>query len=434
MSNDTAPHTAPVTVTTPGADTARGHAGLLEGLRVVESSAFVAAPLGGMTLAQMGAEVIRVDTIGGGLDFHRWPVNHQGNSFFWNGLNKGKKSVVADLRSPEGRELVVALATAEGPGNGIFLSNFPAAGWLSDDRLRAQRDDLIYVNIIGNPDGTTAVDYTVNPSSGFALATGPIGYDRPTNHVLPAWDITTGMHAALAVVGAERQRLRQGRGAFITISLADIAMAMVANLGYLAQAQMTTAERTSTGNDLYGAFGRDFPTADGRRIMVVAISLRQWQSLVDATGIGPHLGGIEAALDVDLTQEGDRFEARDMIAAYVGPWVAKRTLAEVGEAFDEHGVCWGPYQTFRQLATDDWRCSTQNPLFHELHQPGIGDVLVPSSPIIDQTTGPNPPAPAPLLGQHTVQVLAEVLGLSSTEIGGLLDRGLIAEAGKAQHS
>lgn len=400
----------------------------LRGLRVIEGSAFVAAPLGGMTLAQLGADVIRVDTVGGGLDYHRWPVNEKGNSFFWSGLNKGKRSVVADLRSPEGRELVQALVTTPGPESGIFLSNFPASGWLTDDVLRARRSDLVYVNIIGNPDGSTAVDYTVNPSSGFALATGPIGYDRPTNHVLPAWDITTGLHAALAVLGALRLREHTGQGSYLTISLADIAMAMVANLGYLAQAQLSTENRVSTGNDLYGAFGRDFPTADGRRIMVVAISLRQWQSLVEATGIGPHLSAIEAALGVDLTLEGDRFRARDAIAAFIAPWVEARTLDEVRAAFDEHGVAWGPYQTFRQLASEDWRCSTENPIFHELHQPGIGDVLVPGSPIRDRAHDQPTPAPAPLLGEHTVEVLADVLGLSEREIGDLHDRGVVASA------
>lgn len=400
----------------------------LRGLRVVEGSAFVAAPLGGMTLAQMGADVIRVDTIGGGLDYQRWPVNEQGNSFFWTGLNKGKRSVVADLRSPEGREIVQALVTAPGPESGIFLSNFPASSWLADETLRARREDLIYVNIIGNPDGSTAVDYTVNPSSGFALATGPIGYDRPTNHVLPAWDITTGMHAALAVCGALRLRESTGEGTFATISLADIAMAMVANLGYLAQAQLSSENRVSTGNDLYGAFGRDFPTADGRRVMVVAISLRQWKSLVEATGIGPHLSAIEAAVGVDLSKEGDRFRARDAIAAFIAPWVEARTLDEVRKVFDDHGVAWGPYQTFRQLASEDWRCSTKNPIFHELHQPGIGDVLVPGSPIRDRSAEQPAPAPAPLLGQHTDEVLAEILGLSDREIGDLHDRGVVASA------
>jgi 2-methylfumaryl-CoA isomerase len=395
-------------------------------MRVVESSAFVAAPLGGMTLAQMGADVIRVDTIGGGLDYHRWPVNDRGNSFFWAGLNKGKRSFVVDLRTDEGRELVTALITAPGTGSGILLSNFPAKGWLSDDALRGRRNDLIYVNIIGNPDGSTAVDYTVNPSSGFALATGPVGYGRPTNHVLPAWDITTGLHAAIAVLGGERSRRNTGEGAFATISLANIAMAMVANLGYLAQAQLTDKDRVSTGNDLYGAFGRDFPTADGRRIMVVAISLRQWQSLVEATGIGPHLPAIEAALGVDLDDEGDRFEARDAIAAFIAPWVSRRTLTEVKEAFDAHRVCWGPYQTFRQLASEDARCSSANPLFHEVHQPGIGDVLIPGSPIIETLSSRPEPRPAPVLGQHTTEVLADMLGLSDAEIGRLHDRGIVA--------
>lgn len=402
--------------------------GLLHGLRVVEGSAFVAAPLGGMTLAQLGADVIRFDTLGGGLDYRRWPVNERGNSFFWAGLNKGKRSVVVDMRRPEGRELVAAIITADGPSAGIFLSNFPASGWLADETLRAHRDDLIYVNIIGNPDGSTAVDYTVNPSSGFALATGPIGYDRPTNHVLPAWDMTTGLHAALAVVAAERSRVADGAGAFITISLADVAMAMVANLGYLAQAQLTRENRVSTGNDLYGAFGRDFATADSRRVMVVAISLRQWRSLVDATGIAPHLPAIETALGVDLAIEGDRFRARDAIAAFIAPWVESRTLDEVKEAFDAHGVCWGPYQTFRQLATEDPRCSPANPLFHQLRQPGIGDVLVPGSPISNQFAERSVPLAAPLLGQHTDEVLADVLGLSDTEIGHLHDRGVVASA------
>ena len=398
----------------------------LRGLQVVEGSAFVAAPLGGMTLAQMGADVIRVDTVGGGLDYHRWPVNEEGNSFFWAGLNKGKRSVVADLRSPEGRELVQALVTASGPERGIFLSNFPASGWLADEALRAHRNDLVYVNIIGNPDGATAVDYTVNPSSGFALATGPIGYDRPTNHVLPAWDITTGLHAALAVLAALRLRDTTGEGTFATVSLADIAMAMVANLGYLAQAQLSSENRVSTGNDLYGAFGRDFPTADGRRVMVVAISLRQWTSLVEATGIGPHLAAIEAAIGVDLSQEGDRFQARDAIAAFIAPWVESRSLDEVRKAFDEHGVAWGPYQTFRQLAAEDWRCSTENPIFHQVYQPGIGNVLMPGSPIRDRSAEQPTPAPAPLLGQHTAEVLAEVLGLSDRQIGDLHDRGVVA--------
>lgn len=401
---------------------------VLTGLRIIEGSAFVAAPLGGMTLAQLGADVIRFDAIGGGLDFNRWPVTDEGTSLFWAGLNKGKKSIQVDLRSPEGRDLVADIITAPGPEAGIFLSNFPEGGWLSDASLRTRREDLIYVNIIGNPDESTAVDYTVNPSSGFAFATGPTGSQIPTNHVLPAWDTATGLTAAVGLLAAERHRTRTGEGQLVKVSLTDVAFAMVANLGYMAQAQLTHADRAQIGNDLYGAFGRDFPTKDGRRVMVVAISLKQWQSLADATGITPHLASIEAALGVDLRKEGDRFEAREAIAAYVAPFIARHTLDDLRTIFDEAGVCWGPYQTFTQLVTEDPRASVANPMFAKIDQPGVGRVTVPGSPLAFGAIPRDTPIPAPKLGQHTEQVLAEVLGMSSHDIGILHDKGIVASA------
>jgi 2-methylfumaryl-CoA isomerase len=400
--------------------------GALDGLRIVEGSAFVAAPLGGMALAQLGADVIRFDNIGGGIDYHRWPATPDGRSLFWASMNKGKRSISVDVRRPEGRELVTELICAPGPESGVFLSNFPASGWLSDERLRARRSDLIYVNILGNPDGGTAVDYTVNPSSGFAYATGPAGGALPTNHVLPAWDMATGLTAAVGLLAAERVRIRTGEGQFVSVSLADVAFTMVSNLGYLAQSQVLGEARPPIGNDMYGAFGRDFPTADGRRVMVVAISLRQWQSLVEAVEIGEYLGGIEKAFEVDLRLEGDRFRARDALAALIAPWVAKRTLAEVGAVFDQHGVCWGAYQTFSQLLEEDWRVSEKNPVFQDIDQPGLGTVRVGGTPLAFSGIPREDPRPAPLLGQHTEEILAADLGLGQSEIASLFDRGIVA--------
>ena len=400
----------------------------LEGLRVVEGSAFVAAPLGGMTLAQLGADVIRFDAIGGGIDHHRWPCISDGTSLFWAGMNKGKRSLAVDVSSAEGREIVTALITAPGDEAGIFLSNFPAVGWLSDEALRARRGDLIYLNITGNPDGSTAVDYTVNPASGFAYATGPAGGALPTNYVLPAWDIATGLMAATGVLAAERYRRRTGNGQFVSLSLADVAFAMVGNLGYLAQAQLTGDDRPPLGNDMYGAFGRDFPTRDGRRVMVVAISLKQWRSLARATEITDHLPAIEKALGVDLDLEGDRFQARDAIAALIAPWCRERSLGELAETFDRHSVCWGAYQTFRQLVDEDWRCSEANPMFRNIDQPGVGPVRAPGSPLAFGAVPREDPTPAPLLGQHTEQILAGDLGLSAAEVARLHDRGVVASA------
>ena len=399
---------------------------VLEGLRVVEGSAFVAAPLGGMTLAQLGAEVIRFDAIGGGLDYQRWPVTEEGVSLFWAGLNKGKKSIQVDLRSEAGREIITQLITQPGPDNGIFLSNFPESSWLSYERLRQERDDLIYVNIIGNPDASTAVDYTVNPSSGFAMATGPIGSNMPTNHVLPAWDTATGLTAALGLLAAERYRHRTGIGQLSKISLTDVAFAMVANLGYMAQAQLTKEDRVPVGNDLYGAFGRDLATKDDRRIMVVAISKRQWQSLVEATDIVEHLPAIEKALGVDLSKEGDRWDARDAIASFMAPFIEDHTLEEIAETFDAKGVCWGPYQTFTQLVNEDRRATVNNPMFDKIDQPGVGRILAPGSPLSFSEIDRGQPTVAPRLGEHTDEILLEMLSMTSTEVGKLHDNGVVA--------
>ena len=345
---------------------------LLEGLRVVESVAFVAAPLGGLTLSQMGADVIRIDPIGGGLDSQRWPLSQSGQSLYWAGLNKSKRSICIDLRQPEGRELAQEIITAPGADAGILLSNFPARGWLAYDDLAQRRDDLIMVNIVGNPDGSTALDYTVNCAVGLPQITGSGHDEAPVNHVLPAWDISAGLTAAVAILAAERHRRLTGDGQYVRLSLADVALAMVGHLGFIAEADHGRSQRRAHGNHLFGAFGRDFATIDGRRIMIVAISPRQWRNLCDATGLAEKMALLEQAFEANFEHEGDRFEARDAIASLIETWCETRSLVQIGELFDAAGVCWGPYQSFRQLLDEDARCSAENPLFELVEPPGVG--------------------------------------------------------------
>ena len=400
--------------------------GILDGLRVIEGSAYVAAPLGGMTLAQLGADVIRFDQIGGGLDRNRWPVTEDGASMFWAGLNKGKRSIQVDLRSDRGKELLTALIAEPGEDAGILLTNFPARGWLSYEALCEHRDDLIMASITGNHDGSSAVDYTVNPATGFPWATGPRNLGVPFNHLLPAWDAITGNLTAAGVLAAERHRRRTGEGQLVSVALSDVAFAMVGNLGKIAEAQLCRRERQKEGNYLYGAFGRDFLTADDRRVMVVALTPQQWKALVDATGLHAAFELVEQQMDVDLSREGDRFAAREVLGAILKPWTITHTLEEISEIFDRHGVCWGPYQTFMELVDHDPRCSTENPMFEEVEQPGIGTYLMAGSPLLFSEHGRLPPTRAPMLGEHTDEVLADLLSLSETEIGRLHDDGVVA--------
>ncbi|MGZ8675108.1 MAG: CoA transferase, partial [Solirubrobacterales bacterium] len=312
--------------------------GILNGMRVVEGSAFVAAPLGGMTLAQLGADVIRFDPIGGGLDRNRWPVTEDGKSLFWAGMNKGKRSIQVDLGSPAGKELATALITAPGDEAGLFLTNFPARGWLDYEALRKGREDLIMVSINGNYDGTSAVDYTINPATGFPWATGPRHLSIPFNHLLPAWDAITGTLAAGGMLAAERHRTRTGDGQLVRVALSDVAFAMVGNLGRIAEVQVGGQDAARDGNYLYGAFGHDFATSDGRRVMVVALTGRQWTSLVEVTGTAAAFQGLEGVTGHDVSSEDGRFGARDLIAAVLRRWFEARSLDEIRAAFTGTGV------------------------------------------------------------------------------------------------
>jgi 2-methylfumaryl-CoA isomerase len=400
---------------------------LLEDLRIVEFSAFVAAPLGGMTMAQFGAEVIRIDPIGGAIDFARWPVSGNGASLYWAGLNKAKRSVAIALDKPEGRELAHAIATAPGPGAGIVLTNLPPLAGLDYASLKAARDDVILLRLVGNRDGSAAVDYTVNAASGFPLVTGANGTpSAPVNHVLPAWDIAAGLYLATALLAAERHRSRTGIGQEITAALSDVMLAMVGHLGYIGDVHINGQARPAIGNDLYGSFGRDFATADGRRVMIIALTPRQWRALGRATGLAEKLAMVGTMMELDLETESGRYEARDAIAALIARWCAAKTLDQIGAAFAGTGVLWAPFQDFVELVRNDPRCSPANPLFAEIDQPGIGHYPMPGLPLDFGAAPRQPTRPAPRLGEHTDMVLERVLGLTAAEIGRLHNAGIVA--------
>jgi 2-methylfumaryl-CoA isomerase len=400
--------------------------GPLSDLRVVEISAFVAVPLAGMTLAQMGAEVIRVDRIGGGLDARRWPVTAAGESLFWAGLNKGKRSLAVDLTRPEGQEIVAALITAPGPGAGLCLTNLGARGWLDYAGLAARRADLVMVSLSGTRRGEPAVDYTVNPTLGFPMATGPEGSAEPVAHVLPAWDCIAGQMVVGTLLAAERFRLRTGRGQLAELSLKDVGAAMLGHLGIVGEVLVNGVDRPKMGNALYGAYGQDFACACGARVMVVGLTDRQWRGLVKVLGLEREMAALARETGLDLAEEGSRFRARAAITARFAPWFAARRLSEIGPLFDAAGLTWAPFRSFAEAVRDDPDLGPDNPMIALIDQPGIGPLPAAGHPAAFSALPRLPPAPAPRLGQHSEAILADVLGMSSGQIGALMDRGIVA--------
>ena len=391
----------------------------LAGVRIVEISSFVAVPLAGMTLAQLGAEVIRIDPIGGAADYQRWPLTDGGVSIYWAGLNKGKRSVAADMRSPEGQQLIQRLIVDAG----ILITNVAGRQWHSHETLSAQRPDLIHLEVVGRADGSTGVDYTVNAATGFPLVTGSPDQRGPVNHVLPAWDVSCGLYAVIAVLAALRRRDSTGQGSAIRLPLDNVALATAANLGFLTEVMVTGTQRPRLGNAIYGQYGQNFSSSDGAWFMIVALTNRHFRDLTELTGTTKAVAAVAEAFGADFTDEGQRYEHREVLSGLFAPWFRNHTAEDIAVALSGTSILWNRYQTFAEAAESPR--VTANPLFAPLEQPRVGSHLAPGLPMsVDGTH--TVPRPAPALGDDTAAVLSERLGMSAGEIAGLVESGTVA--------
>ena len=395
---------------------------LLNGLSVIEASSFVASPTAGLYLAQMGAEVIRVDQIGGGPDFRRWPVTEGNDSLYWENLNRAKKSVALDLGSPQGRELLQELVRKTGQ----FVTNFPAEGFLSHAKLSEGRADLVTVRVMGWADGSPALDYTVNNSVGYPMMTG--AGPEPVNHVLPAWDLLTGAYAAFAMLAAVQKRAVSGEGMEVRIPLSDVAIGTVANLGGIAEMLYTGANRPRLGNAVYGLFGRDFVTADGVRTMIVVVTPRQWANLVAALKLEDAVAAIEAERGISFaSDDGLRFNHRDALYPLFEAAIGARSHADLAAAFDAGGIVHSAYRTMLDAANDP-ALVADNPVFGAAANPSGFDYPAAGSFATVPQLERQAPQPAPRNGADSEEILAERLGLPLGTIAALIDAGTVAQA------
>lgn len=404
--------------------------GILNGLRVIEASSFVASPSAGLYLAQLGAEVIRVDTIGGGPDYNRWPKSNEGVSFYWEGLNKGKKSITVNIGTDQGKSLLQDLACAPGENGGILLTNFPQAGFLSYKTLAEKRADIIVARVMGQSNGGPALDYTVNCALGYPLMTGPqsLSDDEPVNHVLPAWDLLAGAYAAFSLLAADKHRVATGEGGEYKIPLTDIGVTAMANMGQLAEVLYQDGNRSRHGNELYGAFGKDFKTADGKRMMIMAITSRQWRGLLSVLEIEQQVSKIESTRGVTFAKdEGVRYQHCDALYPLIESRVCLRQAAELQSALDAVGGCWGEYQTMREAA-DDEDLVKNNPIFTEIKNPSDFTYPTPGSALTITDHKRGTATVAPHLGQHSESVLQSVLGMDRDKVSDLVSQGVVGES------
>ena len=398
---------------------------LLSGLSIVEASSFVASPTAGLYCAQLGAEVIRVDHKAGGLDYDRYMLTSGGRSLSWENLNRAKKSVALDLKSGEGRELLVALAAQAGN----LITNLPEKSFLSHAAVCAKRADLVSVRIMGWHDGRQAMDFTVNAASGYPLMCGPEDWDErdppPVNQVLPAWDFITGAYCAFALLAGIRHREQTGDGSELRVPLGDVAIGTMANSGAMAEMLYRGGNRERLGNAIWGAFGRDFRSRDSQRFMVAALTAKQWAGLVAAFGVAEGIAALEAELGVRFAS-GDppRFANRDRLFALFQEAASRIKWSELERSFAAEGCTYERYRTMHEAANDPVLVA-DNPLFGSSPANPSG-FDYPATRSFANIPGQDrgDPLPAPFLGEHTEEVLAEKLGLASGQIAALVDRGI----------
>ncbi|MBA3863817.1 MAG: carnitine dehydratase [Erythrobacter sp.] len=404
---------------------------LLSDLSIIEVSSFVASPTAGLYCAQMGAEVIRVDHTAGGLDYNRYLLTAEGRSLSWENLNRAKKSVALDLQSGAGRELCVELATTTGQ----LITNLPEQSFLAHAAMAARRADMISLRIMGWHDGRQAMDFTVNAASGYPLMCGPEEWDAqtapPVNQVLPAWDFITGAYCAFAMLAALHHRGRTGEGNEVRVPLGDVAIGTLANSGAMAEMLYRGADRERLGNAIWGAFGRDFRSRDGVRFMVAALTPKQWRGLVTAFGLEAGIAALEAELGVRFA-DGDtpRFQHRAALFALFQQAADGFDYAALAARMAAEGCTFERYRTAYEAANDP-ALVAGNPLFGPAPANPSG-FHYPATRSFANLPGrkAGDPAPAPYLGEHTEEVLAEKLGLSSGAIAKLVDAGTVALSDK----
>jgi 2-methylfumaryl-CoA isomerase len=233
--------------------------------------------------------------------------------------------------------------------------------------------------------------------------------------------------AAVSLLAADRERRRTGKGCEIRVPLSDVAFAMLGNLGHIAEVQTSGRDRPRVGNAVFGTFGRDFATADGTSVMIVAVTRRQWTALVDALDLKQDVARLEQNLGADFAgDEGARFIHRAALFDLIAGRAVKLTMAELARRFENTAVCWGEYRTVLGALQNDPRLSEANPLFATVRHASGDAYLTPGFPGSVMAQARRTPPAAPSLGAHTDEVLADVLKLGGAEIGRLRDAGLVA--------
>ena len=393
--------------------------GPLAGIRVLDFTRVLAGPAASLALADLGAEVFKIEPPGMGDETRGFPPVRGGESHYFLSINRGKKSIVVDLKAPEGLALVKELSAK----CDIVVENYRPGVMdrlgLGYEVLSAINPGLIYCSISGygqtgplkdNP----SFDIVLQAMSGAFSLNGEPGR-LPTKLGLPLGDLAGGINGPIAILGALFERTRTGRGRFIDISLVDGLQGM---LGYFAQLAFFTGkdpEPTGSQHQYLVPYGT-FAAADGA-IVIACLTPGFWGKICEA------IERPELTDDPRYDSLEKRRDAREDVNAEVTMFTSTRTVQQLVKIFTVHEVPHAPI--LKVLEALDSPQTRHREMVVEVEHAGLGKIPIVSRPFKFDEAMP-PPAAPPVLGQHTDAILRDVLELSPERIAELRAKGVVA--------
>ncbi|MCX7864781.1 MAG: CoA transferase [Novosphingobium sp.] len=394
--------------------------GPLAGIRVLDFTRVLAGPSASLALADLGAEIIKVEPPGEGDETRTFPPFRDGESHYFIAVNRGKKSIVIDLKSEEGVQLAKDLAQR----CDILIENYRPGVMdrlgLGYEALSAINPGLIYCAISGF--GMTgplrdrpSFDIVLQALSGALSVNGePDGL--PTKLGIPLGDLVGGINGPIAILAALHERHATGRGRLIDISLLD---GLIGMLGYLAQLAFFTGEdpkRQGSQHPNLVPYGI-FPARDGS-IVAACLTNAFWSRICNALGMS------EYADDPRYDTLEKRRDARDEVNALVSSRTRQRTVAELAAAFEAHHVAYAPILGVNEALSQPQ--AVARAMVVETEHARLGRIPIVNRSIRFPGETQDVPAAPPVLGQHTDAILTELLGLPRERIAALRAAGVIA--------
>ena len=394
--------------------------GPLSGLRVIDLTRVLAGPLATQFLGDLGAEILKIEPPGGGDETRKIPPFVNGESHYFLGLNRSKKSLVVDLRKPAGAEILRGLAARAD----VLVENYRPGVMdrlgLGYEALSAVNPRLIYCAISGF--GLTgplrdlpAFDIVTQALTGVLSVNGERGRP-PVKLGLPMGDMVGGIFGPIAILSALHERSRTGRGRLLDVSLYDGLLGMLGYLPQLAFVSGRDPEPVGSSHPTVVPYG-SFPASDGA-IIIAALSDRFWLKVCEALDLP------QFASDPRLAKAAGRREHRDEIERAMTAITATRSVAEWQARLSAHDVPHAPVLGVTAALSQPHAIARE--MVQWVEHPVAGRIRVIGRSIKFPGAQQEPLRPPPTLGQHTVEVLKRELGYTDEAVDQLVKDSVIA--------